>query len=1001
MIKPKTIFFLLSLAAFDPFLQAQCPNGTIVTVINNAGTNTNGSLAWALDCLDNAGSSLTTVQFNINGATVIQPSAAASLGVNKAGATIEGGNLGAGGSIIIDGGSPVGAPTNGLSVFSSNVVVQDLIIQNFNGSGASSGINVIGNGATVQRNTLTGNRIGIVTGSSVFSFSFTDNTIGESGDGNIQGGVAINGAPSSGIITDNEIADNGGPGISITGGTVLISKNSTYCNTSSGITRPSPPIPPNISLANTQMISGTAAANTAIEVFIFSTAGCAGSPVQGKTYLGSSTTLATGVWTLPLSLGAVNAGDMVTATSTENANNTSVFSAPATVVDCSNFVASIDQVDVTCNGDSDGTATAIPTGSVFSYVWEHGPTTSSVSNLSGGIYTVTITNTIGCTASQSAFIMEPPVLSLTILPNDISCFGENDGAATAFPDGGTPGYTFAWSNGETTAMATNLLPGTYTVTVTDLQNCLDALATVIDQPAALNLTIVPSHVSCFAGNNGSAQAMAGGGTPGYAYLWSNGQMAPNATGLVSGTYTVTISDLNSCTAARNTIITQAPELILNVSFTGETMAGANDGTASASTSGGTPDYSYQWSTGADTEKIVGLAPGLYTVTITDLQGCTKTGTVTVTLGGGSGGCTAQPVYAVLAPAQVCGNTAFTLEADDLYPSPVVQYVWQLPNGDSVITTQPSLTITANSSAYSGAYFVLRDSAGCRSIAVGGAPVMVLTVDNVSAGNDVVLCSPAVTQLNATIPSSGLGSWVSLGAATVANPSQNQTTANNLQAGSNAFVWKVALSTCVQAATDTVILFLEKKPTLSDDHYTLQYAFDIAVMEVLLNDDLSGLTDTLLVQVSTPSSGQLELLTESRRFRYTVDENFRGIVTFQYAICNPASVCNIPCDTATVTIDVQNLPTVPTGLVVGDPGLNGALNIRGINGFTRVEITITDRWGDLVFREMDYDNNNAWAGDYKRSGQYLPGGAYYYFLKAFDGKEQVGATQTGVIHLFDK
>jgi hypothetical protein len=236
---------------------------------------------------------------------------------------------------------------------------------------------------------------------------------------------------------------------------------------------------------------------------------------------------------------------------------------------------------------------------------------------------------------------------------------------------------------------------------------------------------------------------------------------------------------------------------------------------------------------------------------------------------------------------------------------------------------------------------------------------------------------------------------------VDNPGQNNTLGRNLQPGRNLFIWEVNLGICPQAGTDTVVYFLENKPFLQDDHYTLQRAYDIAVMEILLNDALGGLSDTTLLQVSSPGAGNLELLEETRRFRYTVDEDFRGNVTFQYAVCNPNSVCNLPCDTATVTIEVQNMPTVPTGLVVEDPGPNGALTIRGVNGFTRVEITITDRWGDLVFTEKDYDNGSPWVGNYKRIGQYLPGGAYYYFLKAYDGDTQIGDAQTGVIHLFDK
>ncbi|MEZ4891536.1 MAG: gliding motility-associated C-terminal domain-containing protein [Saprospiraceae bacterium] len=113
------------------------------------------------------------------------------------------------------------------------------------------------------------------------------------------------------------------------------------------------------------------------------------------------------------------------------------------------------------------------------------------------------------------------------------------------------------------------------------------------------------------------------------------------------------------------------------------------------------------------------------------------------------------------------------------------------------------------------------------------------------------------------------------------------------------------------------------------------------------------------------------------------------------------MCNIPCDTATVTIEVQNLPKVPTGLVVNDPGLNGALTIKGLSGFSKAEINIFDRWGDLVFLDDDYKNTDPWQGDYRRSGRYLPGGAYYYFLKVYDGAEQIGKTITGVIHLFEK
>ncbi len=1077
MLKLKTILPFIALLALASSLMAQCPNGTVVTVTNNAGNNVNGSFAWALGCLSNPGFNLTTVRFNINGATEIQPSAAAPLNVNKAGATIEGANLGSGGPIVIDGGNPAGAPNNGLTIIGNNISVSDLTIRNFS---AGNGILInANNGASVQSNTVTSNRVGIATNTTAQAYTIDGNTVGGSGNGNTAGGISLAGNPTAAIVSNNEIAHNGSAGISIIGGTVLITNNSIYCNTTSGIARSQPPNKPVITLATTQLVRGTATVGgSIIEVFIHSTAGCSGAPTQGKTYLGTTTANAAGAWTLNLTPGSVAPNDILTATSTENGNNTSIFSDPRTVVDCAGFVAGINPTHVTCPGGNNGQATAIPVNSAFQYAWEHGPTTSTVTNLSAGTYTVTITNTSGCSASQTAFILEPPPIAIGITPTQVSCFGGNNGAAMAAPSGGSPGYTYLWSNGQnsntatnlsagtytvtvtdanactatqtasisqppvlsvamgslgnvscfggsngrvtampsggagtygylwsnaqTTAQASNLAAGTYTVTVTDANGCTVTRTASITQPPALGVSIgMIADASCFGGNNGSMTATPTGGTAAYNYAWSNGQTTAQAANLAAGTYTVTVTDMNNCTATQTASLSQPPQLTVNLSFVGETTAGNNDGTATATPGGGTPSYTYLWNTGATSNKITGLAAGTYQVTVADAQGCSVTGSVTVTVGGSGGGCTVLPVYAVLAPSMVCGNTPFTLEADDLYPNIVVKYVWFLPNGDSAVTMLPSLTVVPNSSAYSGEYFVLRDSAGCRSARVGGAPVTVLVLDNVFAGNDMVLCSAATAQLSANMPANGAGSWSSLGPAIVDAANQSQTIARNIQVGKNLFVWKVALNNCPQAGADTVRVFLEAPPVARDDHYTLQRSYDVAVMEVLLNDALAGLTDTNLVQISSPSTGTLELLAETPRFRYTVDENFRGTVTFQYAVCNPASVCNLPCDTATVTIEVLNLPTIPSGLVLKDNGQNGAFTIRGAEGFSRLEITITDRWGDLVFQDSNYKNERPWLGDYKRTGNYMPGGAYYYFLRAYDGDNLVGGTMTGVIHLFEK
>lgn len=104
--------------------------------------------------------------------------------------------------------------------------------------------------------------------------------------------------------------------------------------------------------------------------------------------------------------------------------------------------------------------------------------------------------------------------------------------------------------------------------------------------------------------------------------------------------------------------------------------------------------------------------------------------------------------------------------------------------------------------------------------------------------------------------------------------------------------------------------------------------------------------------------------------------------------------------ATVTIEVLNLPKVPEGLVLEDPGANGSLTIKGVSAFERVEILIFNRWGDLVYANKQYDNEQPWKGTYK--GKNLPQGAYYHQLRAFDSRNlPVGGTQTGVVHLFQR
>lgn len=695
-----------------------------------------------------------------------------------------------------------------------------------------------------------------------------------------------------------------------------------------------------------------------------------------------------------------------TATVTDAAGCTATNS--ATVNEPPLLTLTVNSSNVTCNGLSNGTANAVPSGGTpdYQYIWSNGQSTQNIAQLAPGTYTVTLRDAKGCSAQQTVEITQMPALSVTVDKTDETALNAQNGSAVAVVSGGNLPYSYLWSNGSTTAALTGLPPGTYTVTVTDANTCTFSQTATIAAfgCTGLSLNILKTDVSCNGLANGTAMATPVGGTAPFLYNWSNGQTTQNLNNLTSGMYTATVSDAGGCTAVQTTAIAQPFALTVVVTKTDESAANLNDGQATATATGGTPALQFLWSTGATTAQIANLGPGLYFVTVSDANGCTQVASAGILPGNGGGNaCTTLPVYAVLTPAKVCGNEPFILEIDDLYPNPLLRYHVFMPNGDSLTAAKTSVTIRPRSTAFSGAYFVVRDSLGCRSKAVGGALVEVVSLPPtaLSAGTDTVLCSEGTVALKATAPAANNGSWTSLGKASVDSPLSPTTNARNLVPGDNRFVWKIALPGCPNAATDTVSYFLETPPLVSDDRFTLSRASDVAVLEILLNDKLIGLPDTIVSQVSAPAIGTLEYLSEGKRFRYTVEDDFRGIVSFQYAVCSESiSACGFGCDTATVTLEVLNLPKVPEGLVLEDPGPNGNLTIKGVSAFERVEILIFNRWGDLVYANKQYDNAQPWKGTFK--GKNLPQGAYYYQLQVFDkGNQTFGGPQTGVVHLFDQ
>lgn len=292
---------------------------------------------------------------------------------------------------------------------------------------------------------------------------------------------------------------------------------------------------------------------------------------------------------------------------------------------------SFEVTDIACTNDAVGAIAASVSGGTapYTYSWSNNATTDVISNLAAGAYFLTVTDANGCEVSGSALVIQFPGLQVIPTSTDVSCPGSADGSASVSINGGTAPFTYDWSNGADTPQIDNLSPGTYTVTVTGALGCVGEASVTIGEPTALLLQTSSIDATCAGSADGQASVMVSGGTPPYSYNWSSGSVQPTANGLTAGTYTVTVTDANGCDETATVEVGEPTPVQLLVEQLSPTCEGTTNGVATASASGGTPPYTYQWSDGQSGSTIINLPAGTYSVTATDANGCTGTGMVTI------------------------------------------------------------------------------------------------------------------------------------------------------------------------------------------------------------------------------------------------------------------------------------------------------------------------------------------------------------------------------------
>ncbi len=283
-----------------------------------------------------------------------------------------------------------------------------------------------------------------------------------------------------------------------------------------------------------------------------------------------------------------------------------------------------------CNGTATGSAYMSYSGGTqpLTFTWSNGVTTQNNSNLFAGTYTLTVVDGANCTATASITVTEPTAITVTTSSTDASCT-VNNGTATVSASGGTGAFTYLWSNSLTTQTISNLAPGTYSVTVRDGNSCTATPPGSVTINAIGSIALSPVAYDAACGNsNGSAIANPVAGTAPFTFAWSNGGTTDTISGLPPGTYDVTVTGADGCTASASLTVGSSQNLGI-ATVQNNINCGGNTGSVRVTVTAGTPPYTYAWSNGGTTDEITNLPSGTYSVTVTGFGGCSASASETV------------------------------------------------------------------------------------------------------------------------------------------------------------------------------------------------------------------------------------------------------------------------------------------------------------------------------------------------------------------------------------
>ncbi len=695
------------------------------------------------------------------------------------------------------------------------------------------------------------------------------------------------------------------------------------------------------------------------------------------------------------------------------------------------------QTNATTFGGNEGTASISAAGGTtpYSYLWSTGATTSSVSGLSAGTYTFTVTDANGCTSDGEVTIENPDCKNLTATltaSTDVSCFGLSDGEIDLSPSGGTPPYTYNWSNGQATQDISNLLAGTYSVTLTDSINCADTIkAVTISQPSApLSLSIQTQDALCFSVASGFAEVTPSGATSPYTYDWSgSASTADTANDLLFGSHQVIVTDQNGCQDSLSFSIDQPSNLITSVIATNPRCFGESSGDVSvvALQNTATPPFSFTWPTGFNnsTEFDVSgtslsihenLPAGSYTVTVTDANGCNFVATT---------GITDPPkleVENISIQEEDCGFENGQIVDTAYGGTAPLSYLWTVSGQTTPINNNvPGIIDT----------LIVTDFNGCVDSLVTDLPAIynietqsLLTQTTYACAYDTITLN---VSSNGTIDSTVWSVASNLDTSITFVPTAEDTLVyveifNERCRASDTLQLDIIPLPTLEITGDTILCAFNQGNLTAQSNTATQYLWNTSdttqSIEFIVDTSMSGVftvtvTDDFGCSVNNDSLPLILTILPSPTAQFDtivnsifpdevmfIDSSYSDIVSWSWdfgdgwdaSIPSPKHLYTTAgtfevvlmvensdgcTDRDTVILEIEELLEIPNVFTPNNDGYNDLFYIRSV-GMQEFDLMIMNRWGEVIFTSTS--NRLAWDGT-SQSGLDMPEGTYFYMLKA--------------------